>query len=68
MMQVYVLADTTYNPLSIDEVAAQHVNADCVVRSVAALCKHCTSVPRAFEQLRAVELERPGKFVVMPAP
>lgn len=31
--QVYVLADTTYNPLSVDEVAAQHVNADCVVRA-----------------------------------
>lgn len=30
--QVYVMADTTYNPLSVDEVAAQHVNADCVVR------------------------------------
>ena len=30
--KVYVLADTTYNPLSVDEVAAQHVGADCVVR------------------------------------
>jgi hypothetical protein len=30
-----VLADTTYNPLSIDEVAAAHVNADCVVRGLA---------------------------------
>jgi diphthamide biosynthesis protein 2 len=30
-MQVYVLADTSYNPLSIDEVAAAHVKADCVV-------------------------------------
>jgi diphthamide biosynthesis protein 2 len=29
--QVYVLADTSYNPLSIDEVAAAHVKADCVV-------------------------------------
>jgi diphthamide biosynthesis protein 2 len=29
--QVYVLADTSYNPLSVDEVAAAHVNADCVV-------------------------------------
>ncbi|KAI8474870.1 MAG: hypothetical protein J3K34DRAFT_517740 [Monoraphidium minutum] len=29
--KVYVLADTTYNPLSVDEVAAQHVNADCVI-------------------------------------
>lgn len=29
--QVFVLADTSYNPLSVDEVAAAHVNADCVV-------------------------------------
>jgi diphthamide biosynthesis protein 2 len=34
-----VLADTTYNPLSIDEVAAAHVNADCVVR----VPSHCCS-------------------------
>jgi hypothetical protein len=31
LSQVYVLADTSYNPLSVDEVAAAHVNADCVV-------------------------------------
>ena len=31
-MQVYILADTTYNSLSVDEVAAAHVNAQCVVR------------------------------------
>lgn len=30
--QVYVLADTSYNSEGVDEVAAQHVNADCVVR------------------------------------
>lgn len=35
--QVYVLADTSYNPLSIDEVAAAHVKADCVV-SLRSLC------------------------------
>lgn len=31
-MQAYILADTTYNSLSVDEVAAAHVNAQCVVR------------------------------------
>ncbi len=30
--QVCVLADTAYNPLAVDEVAAQHVHAECVVR------------------------------------
>lgn len=30
--QVYVLADTAYNPLAVDEVAAQHIHASCVVR------------------------------------
>ena len=30
-MQAYILADTTYNSLSVDEVAAAHVDAQCVV-------------------------------------
>ena len=30
-LQVSVLADTSYNALSVDEVAAQHAQADCVV-------------------------------------
>jgi hypothetical protein len=34
--KVHVLADTTYNPLSVDEVAALHVNGDCVVRPLGA--------------------------------
>ncbi|KAG2484510.1 hypothetical protein HYH03_016653 [Edaphochlamys debaryana] len=29
--KVFVLADTAYNPLGVDEVAAQHLGADCVV-------------------------------------
>jgi hypothetical protein len=40
LAQVYVLADTSYNPLSVDEVAAAHVNADCVV-SACLLHFHC---------------------------
>lgn len=31
MLQAFVMADTTYNSLGVDEVAAQHVNAQCVV-------------------------------------
>lgn len=30
-LQISVLADTSYNSLSVDEVAAQHAQADCVV-------------------------------------
>ncbi len=30
-MQIYILADTTYNSLSVDEVAAAHIGADCIV-------------------------------------
>lgn len=29
--QLYVMADTTYGSCCVDEVAALHVNADCVV-------------------------------------
>ena len=32
MPQAFVMADTTYNSLGVDEVAAQHASAQCVVR------------------------------------
>lgn len=32
LQQVAVLADTAFNPEAVDEVAARHVNASCVVR------------------------------------
>ena len=32
------MADTTYNSLGVDEVAAQHVNAQCVVGNVCTVC------------------------------
>lgn len=31
LVQIYILADTTYNSLSVDEVAAAHINAQCVI-------------------------------------
>jgi len=31
-LQVFVLADTSYNSSGVDEVAAEHADADCVVR------------------------------------
>jgi hypothetical protein len=56
-MQVYVLADTSYNPLSVDEVAAAHVNADCVVSQLVAavtaigrLCGESAGQPPASAQ------------------
>ena len=33
-LQVFVLADTSYNSSGVDEVAAEHADADCVVRLV----------------------------------
>ncbi|KAL4857493.1 Glycosyltransferase family protein 64 protein C5 [Chlorella vulgaris] len=32
-VKAYILADTTYNSLSVDEVAAAHIGAECVVRN-----------------------------------
>ena len=42
-LQVSILADTTYNPLNVDEVAAQHAQADCVVsvRLMQVVCSFC---------------------------
>lgn len=31
VLQIYILADTSYNSLGVDEVAAAHVNADSMV-------------------------------------
>lgn len=42
-LQVSVLADTSYNSLSVDEVAAQHAQADCVVKRLLPLLRVCLS-------------------------
>ena len=39
-VQAFVMADTTYNSLGVDEVAAQHVNAECVVRNICSVCRY----------------------------
>lgn len=31
LLQIYLLADTSYNSLAVDEVAAAHINADAMV-------------------------------------
>ncbi len=36
--QVFVLADTSYNSSGVDEVAAEHADADCVVQFVPGRC------------------------------
>ena len=33
VLQVFALADTSYNSEGVDEVAAQHIDGDCVVRT-----------------------------------
>ncbi len=49
LTQISVLADTSYNSLSVDEVAAQHAKADCVVnfstccKNSNSLLEHCSS-------------------------
>lgn len=40
-MQIYLLADTTYNSLGVDEIAAAHVDAEAVVSSQDACSKAC---------------------------
>lgn len=43
---IYIMADTTYNALSVDEVASEHVDADCIVHyGRASLSKTTGRVP-----------------------
>ena len=43
VLQAYVMADTTYNSLGVDEVAAQHASAQCVVSlRMQQHCMHAT--------------------------
>jgi diphthamide biosynthesis protein 2 len=55
--KVYVMADTTYNPLTVDEVAAQHINADCVVSyRVQEHQQHATASPLVINQAHSLPL------------
>lgn len=57
-MQAYILADTTYNSLSVDETAAAHVNADCIIHYGRASLTKLSKVPAFFvfpEELLDVE-------------
>ncbi|KAL6767950.1 CGL150 [Auxenochlorella protothecoides x Auxenochlorella symbiontica] len=47
-VQAYILADTTYNSLSVDEVAAAHVDADCVVHYGRASMTALSRIPAFF--------------------
>ncbi|KAL0034135.1 hypothetical protein WJX79_011070 [Trebouxia sp. C0005] len=46
--QVSILADTSYNSLSVDEVAAQHAQADCVVHYGRASMSPLSCLPAYF--------------------
>ncbi|GIL79542.1 hypothetical protein Vretimale_12223 [Volvox reticuliferus] len=46
--KVFILADTAYNPLGVDEVAAQHLAAQCVVHYGRASVDPVTSIPAFF--------------------
>ncbi|KAL3143282.1 hypothetical protein ABBQ38_002125 [Trebouxia sp. C0009 RCD-2024] len=46
--QVSVLADTSYNSLSVDEVAAQHAQADCVIHYGRASMSPLSRLPAYF--------------------
>eukprot|EP00887_Chlorella_sp_A99_P000266 scaffold13.g266.t1 len=47
-VQAYILADTTYNSLSVDEVAAAHVGAECVVHYGRASLTKLSRLPAFF--------------------
>ena len=51
LLQVYVLADTSYNSEGVDEVAAQHVQGDCVVPIPASFVQ---SAYRHFNRLASI--------------
>ncbi|KAG1680338.1 hypothetical protein FOA52_015428 [Chlamydomonas sp. UWO 241] len=46
--KLYVLADTAYNPLAVDEVAAQHANAQCVIHYGPASLSPVNTLPAFF--------------------
>lgn len=45
---IYVLADTTYNSLSVDEVASSHIQADCVIHYGRASLTPVSRVPAFY--------------------
>ncbi|BDA47727.1 probable 2-(3-amino-3-carboxypropyl)histidine synthase subunit 2 [Coccomyxa sp. Obi] len=52
-LQTFVLADTTYNSLGVDEVAAQHAKAHCVIHYGRASLSPLSSLPAYFVFTRA---------------
>lgn len=55
-VQVFVLADTSYNSSGVDEVAAEHADADCIVHYGAASLSALSRLP-AYFVFRAAKLE-----------
>ncbi|EIE23796.1 diphthamide biosynthesis protein [Coccomyxa subellipsoidea C-169] len=52
-VKTFVLADTTYNSLGVDEVAAQHVHAQCVIHYGRASLSPLSTLPAYFVFTRA---------------
>ncbi|KAK9905896.1 hypothetical protein WJX75_008313 [Coccomyxa subellipsoidea] len=52
-VKAFVLADTTYHSLGVDEVAAQHVHAQCVIHYGRASLSPLSSLPAYFVFTRA---------------
>ena len=57
-VQAFVMADTTYNSLGVDEVAAQHVNAQCVVGNVYLVCLY------GYASVHPASLMRPCECLI----
>jgi diphthamide biosynthesis protein 2 len=52
-LQVYLLADTTFCSLSVDEVAAEHAKADCIIHYGHATLSSNNRIPTHFVFPRA---------------
>ena len=57
-VQAFVMADTTYNSLGVDEVAAQHVSAQCVVGNVCSVCLY------VYASVHPASLMRPSGYLI----
>ncbi|PNH08060.1 Diphthamide biosynthesis protein 2 [Tetrabaena socialis] len=62
--RVFILADTAYNPLGVDEVAAQHLAADCVVHYGRASLVPVNSLPALFVLPKeSIDVQATGRAV-----
>eukprot|EP00890_Picochlorum_soloecismus_P002229 jgi/Picsp_1/3006/NSC_01228-R1_diphthamide biosynthesis protein 2-like len=60
-IEVYVLADTTYNSLSVDEVASSHIHAQCIVHYGRASLSDVSRTP-AYHVFPKSKIENDGNL------